>query len=145
MAFEDLDELVEPLALPIRGKTYVLPKVQLEDGIRLRSVLDGAPDESLTDAVVEGILLGPVAAELGADGVSDEWKTRVYMTALANFRHGRAQAEIMWKTGGDPKAVTALVESMAPNRAARRSKPTGEAGTTKQQASTSGTKKSPAK
>lgn len=147
MAFEDLDELVEPLALPIRGKTYTLPRVSLEDGIRLKSVFDGNPDPTLTDEIVNGILLGPVHQELTADGVSDEWVGRVILTAMADLKSGRVQAEIMWKTGGDPKAIGALMVSLAPNRAARRkasksSTSTGAADTTKPPASTSGTKTS---
>lgn len=143
MAFEDLVELVEPLALPIRGKTYVLPRVSLEDGIRLRPVFDGTPDPTLTDDELYRILLGPIHQELTADGVSDEWVTRVVLTAMADLKSGRVEAEIMWKTGGDPKAVEAMVRAAAPNRKARRaSTSTGAAGTTKQPASTSGTKMS---
>lgn len=143
MAFEDLAELVEPLELPIRGKTYTLPLVSIDDGIRLKSVLDGEPDDTITDDDVKRILLGDVLAQLKADGVSDEWVGRVLLTALADFRSGRFQAEIMWKTGGDPKAIEALIKSVAPNRAAKRaSRPTVAASTTKVRASSSGTKTS---
>lgn len=143
MPFEDLDQLVEPLALPIRGKTYTLPKVSVDDGILLRSVFDGKPDPSLTDGVVNRILLGDTLAEMVADGVSDEWVGRVLLTAMADLKSGRFQAELMWRTGGDPKALDQVVKSLAPNRKARRaSTSTGAAGTTKPQASTNGTRKS---
>ena len=143
MPFEDLAQLVEPLALPIRGKTYTLPVVSLEDGILLRSVFDGKPDPSLTDGLVNKILLGDALAEMVADGVSDEWVGRVLLTAMADLKSGRFQAELMWRTGGDPKALDQVVRSLAPNRKARRaSTSTGAAGTTKPPASTSGTRTS---
>lgn len=147
MAFEDLTQLIEPLALPIRGKTYVLPAVSLEDGLLLKSVLDGVPDPNITDDDVKRILIGDTLAQLEADGVPKEWIGRVLLTALADFKSGRFTAEVMWKTGGDPKELEALVKSAAPNREARRkaskrSPSTGEAGTTKPRASTSGTTKS---
>ena len=144
MPFEDLTQLVEPLALPIRGKTYVLPTVSLEDGLLLKSVLDGHPDPSLVDGQVNRILLGDALTEMNSDGVSDEWVGRALLTAMADFKSGRFQAELMWKTGGDPKALDDLVKP--PNRKARRaSTSTGAAGTTKPPASTSGMRKSPKK
>jgi hypothetical protein len=146
MAFEDLTELIEPLELPIRGKVYRLPAVSFEDGLRLKSLLDGAPDSSLTDADVNRILLGDVRDQLEFDGVPAEWIGRVLLVALTDYKSGRFSAEVMWKTGGDPKELDKLVKATAPNRAARRaskrSPSTGEAGTTKPPASTSGTKTS---
>jgi hypothetical protein len=147
MAFEDLTELVEPLVLPIRGKMYRLPAVSFEDGLRLKSLLDGAPDPDLTDADVNRILLGDVRGQLEADGVPQEWIGRVLLVALADYKSGRFSAEVMWKTGGDPKEIQALTEQVAPNRAARRkaskqSPSTVAADTTKRPASTSGTKTS---
>ena len=146
MAFEDLTELVEPLELPIRGKTYRLPAVSYEDGLRLKSLLDGEPDPSLTDADVNRILLGDVRDEMEKDGVQAEWIGRVLLTALADYKSGRFSAEVMWRTGGDPKELDLLVKAVTPNRAARRASKrlpsTGEASTTKRPASTSSTKTS---
>lgn len=154
MPFEELTELIEPLELPIRGKVYRIPPVSFEDGLILRSVLDGNPDESVTNDQVRAILLGGVDDELRADGVNDEWIGRVMLTALADVKSGRFAAEVMWKTGGDPKELDALVKAATPNRAARRSAAkkspggkastgsTGEAATTKQPATTSTTKAS---
>jgi hypothetical protein len=146
MAFEDLTTYIEPLELPIRGKVYRLPVVSYEDGLRLKSLLDGAPDESLTDADVNRILLGEVRAEMEADGVAPEHIGRVLLVALTDYKSGRFSAELMWRTGGDPKELDKLVQATAPNRAARRaskrSPSTGEAVTTKRPASTSGTKTS---
>lgn len=145
MAFEDLTELIEPLELPIRGKVYRLPKPSLEGGLTLKSILDGTPDESVTDEDVQRILLGDVLPQMRADGVPDEWVGRVLLTALADFKSGRFAAEIMWKTGGDPKELDKLLQAVAPNRETRRKalkSSTGGAGTTKRPASTSGTKTS---
>lgn len=145
MAFEELTELVEPLELPIRGKRYTLPQVSLEDGLRVTAALNGRPDPELTDDKIRVILLGDSEEQMKADGVSAEWRGRAYLTAMSDFLHGRAAAEIMWRTGGDPKAIQALTESVAPNRAARRKKAstsTDAGNTTKPRASTSGTKTS---
>lgn len=143
MAFEDLTEFIEPLILPIRGKKYTLPAVSFDDGVRVRAALDGRPDPTLTDERLHEILLGAAEQEMVADGVSSEFRGRAYMTAMSDFLHGRFAAEVMWKTGGDPKAIAALTAPL--NRAARRKaqKPsTGAAVTTKPPASTSGTKTS---
>lgn len=147
MAFEDLTELIEPLELPIRGRVYRLPSVSLEDGVRVQAALNGRPDPDLTDERLHQILLGDAEQLMTADGVSAEWRGRAYLTAMSDFLHGRFAAEVMWKTGGDPKAIQALTAEVAPNRAARRKAPkqspsTGTAGTTKQPASTSSTKAS---
>lgn len=146
MAFEELTELVEPLELPIRGKVYRLPAVSFDDGLKLKSLLDGEPDDTLTDADVNRILLGDARDELEADGVPPEWIGRVLLVALTDWKSGRFSAELMWKTGGDPKELAKLVESAQPNRAAKRaskrSPGTELASTTRRPASTSRTKAS---
>ncbi|AYQ99157.1 tail assembly chaperone [Gordonia phage Bialota] len=49
MGFKDLNEFFKPgLQLPIRGKTYTIPSVNAEDGLRLR-LLFSDPSVSLTD------------------------------------------------------------------------------------------------
>lgn len=145
MAFEDLTEYIEPVVLPIKGRRYTLPEVSYEDGLRITAALNGRPDPSLTDEELHRILLGDAEQQMVADGVSAEWRGRAYLTAMSDLLHGRFAAEIMWKTGGDPKAIRDLTDSVAPNRAARRkaskqSPSTAADASTKQPAPTSGTR-----
>lgn len=134
MVFRDLTEIIGPLELPIRGKTYTLPVVKASDGAKVLAALQGKGE--LSDAQLHKILLGAVEAEMAADGVTSFELDRVLWTALADVQKGRAVAEVIWEQGIDPKALTA-----ATNRAQRRSKPSAAATTTKRPASTSTTKK----
>jgi hypothetical protein len=144
MAFQDYTEFIEPLALPIRGKVYTVPPMSHKDGLRLTPILlgEGVPN-GMTDAELLRITLGAAGIEMQADGVPADAIDRAMMTAIAEYKFGRGAAEVMWKTGGDPKAIQALT-----NRAQRRTKvpkqspSTGEADMTKQPASTSTTKAS---
>lgn len=140
MPFKDYQELAEPLALPINGKTYVIPAVGLADGIKLTEALDPESKTPLPDDEFNRILLGTAYDEMLADNVPGPAVVRASLTALGDFQRGRATAEIMWETGGDPKALTAWVKATT-NRASRRK--AAQAGTTKPPASTSSTKKPP--
>jgi len=134
MTFRDLTDIIGPLELPIRGKTYTLPVVKAPDGAKILAALAGKGE--LSDAQLHKILLGDVEKQMTDDGVTPFELDRVLWTALADVQKGRAIAEVIWEQGIDPKALTE-----ATNRAQRRSKPSAAASTTKRPASTSTTKK----
>jgi hypothetical protein len=145
LAFADYTEFLEPLELPIRGKRYTIPALSFEDGLRLAPLLEGKPVEGIEDEEIEALLLGSAAAEMRADGVPGDAINRAYLTALAEYKFGRDAAEIMWATGGDPKAIEARVKAAtnrSQRRASKQSPSTGEATTTKRPGSTSTTKAS---
>lgn len=125
--FTDFNELYEPLVLPINGKQYTIPPVSFDAGARINGIVDGT--EKLGDEDFFRLILGAVFDEMLTDKVPAAAINRAGQTALADFKYGRAMAETMWKTGGDPKAIQELV-APKPNRAARRSKGTGAANKT---------------
>lgn len=131
--FDDFDAVYEPLVLPIKGKEYTIPPVAAAEGIRFTAAASGVEGaEFFSDEDMERMLLGPdLKQELLDDGVSDAAVKRILLTALADFQGGRSAAEIMWATGGDPKAMAAYVRQNAPNRASRRSKSTAKANATR--------------
>ncbi|GAA0426583.1 DUF7426 family protein [Leifsonia naganoensis] len=148
MAFADYAEFLEPLVLPIRGKKYTIPPISLEAGLTMSTIAEGGKS-NLTDDEFNRLVLGATYEEMRADAVSEDAILRAVLTAWAEYKSGRVAAELIWKTGGDPKALQAQVELLT-NRATKRkaSKPspsTGAANTTKRPASTSGTRKSPKK
>jgi hypothetical protein len=133
-----------PLAFPINGKTYTLKPLSIEAGLRLAGAIEDG-DAELDDLKGEALwrlLLGDTWDEMRTDGVPLEAATRAGLTALADHQQGRAFAEVIWETGADPKALEKYLTAKAPNRAARRSRGTAKASTTKRPASTSTTKTS---
>lgn len=129
MPFEDYTEFIEPLVLPIRGKGYTVPPMSLEAGLRLKPFLEGKIPEGITDDELAHLTLGAAYDEMVADTVPPAAIQRAMLTALAEYQSGRGAAEILWRTGGDPKAVESEVRKVT-NRAQRRSKVTGAANTT---------------
>lgn len=127
--FDDFEAVYEPLVLPINGKQYTIPPVVAAEGIKFTLAASGEEDAPFfSDDDMERMLLGPdLKQQLLDDGASDAAVKRVLLTALADFQGGRTAAEIMWATGGDPKAMAEYVRQNAPNRASRRSKPTASA------------------
>jgi len=144
-AYEDFAE--EPLALPVNGKTYIVPELGIDAGLKIAGVFAGT-DTSLNKAPIEDaakLLLGGLWDEMKADGVPLNAAMRVFYTVLADVQEGRAVAEGVWESGFDPKALAEFAERKAnelnpPNRASRRSSNTGAARKTPSPASTSGTK-----
>jgi hypothetical protein len=130
--FKDYNEVRQPLELPINGKTYTIPPVMLDDGIRLTDGLDPKSATVLTDDEFYRIVLGPAWDEMKADYVTPSAIYLAGLTALADWKTSRAAAEVLWAAGGDPKAMRAPA-----NRAQRRStsKSTGAAPTTPKVAS----------
>lgn len=141
MAFEDFKDLYEPLVLPIGGKEYTIPPVTFADGVILSDVFDDGAKHKLSNKKMFRMLLGDTLDAMIADGVAAPAINRAAYAAMADFHSGRSVAEIMWKTGGDPKAVTSYVEAQQ-NRAQRRSKNSAAASSTPRRASTSTTRKS---
>lgn len=137
----------EPLSFPINGKTYTLAPLGIADGLRLADAVTGNDDElnDLSGAALWRMLLGDVWDQMLTDNVPLEAATRAGLTALADHQHGRAFATIVWETGADPKELDRYLTAKAPNRAAKRSRSTAKAPTTKPPVSTSTTKTSPQK
>lgn len=125
--FSDFNDLYEPLVLPINGKSYTIPPASFNAGVQINGIVDGA--DKLGDAEFIRMVLGDAFDQMVADSAPATAINRAAMTALADFKFGRAMAETMWKTGGDPKAIRELV-APKPNRAARRSKGTAAANKT---------------
>jgi len=126
MPFKEYEAFVEPLALPIGGRVYVIPPVGIRDGLKLATALEGK-DTKLSNEEFSRLLLGAAYDELMEANVPAPAFGRVIATALAEYQGGRATAELMWETGGDPKAI--------PQRT-----PAGEATSTPRQVSTNGTR-----
>lgn len=144
---------LEPLAFPIYGKQYVCPPLGFIDGIRLQRILVGQ-DESLNDAPPEEawkLILGAAFEEMCADKVPMEAVARAGFTAMTDFQFGREQAERVWESGLDPKALADAIRGAEKQLASQRSRSTGAAKRTQSQASSTGTtsptttKRAPAK
>jgi hypothetical protein len=159
--FEDYEKVTDPLILPIRGKEYRIPEVGANDGnayivyaekvaeaVEARKTDSDAPfpEPMATDEEYKRMFLGSAYDEMMADNVPDAAIKRAFVTAIADFQRDRATAEIIWKTGADPKALEKYLNP-PPNRAARRasqrSTGTASARKTPSRASTSSTKTSP--
>ena len=157
MAFKDLGDWgsLDPLRLPLQGKTYTLPPVDSELGPRLQALIsfgaevaDGdkttlsAKDRVVLDDFAEMELyqeiLGDVYQEMVDDGVPWPALKHAAMTSMFDAVFDRDTAEKYWESLG---------KAPAPNRAARRSRTTASASkTTKASAAgTTSRRKLPAK
>jgi hypothetical protein len=140
---KDFNEVIDRLILPINGKEYEIPLITVEGRARWeqeQARKDGDGVEPLSDDEFEHIFAGDVIDQMRADNVPDFSIQRALQTAFMYAIAGVDSAEIMWETGGSPKAIEALVQARLPNRASRRSKSTAAATTTRRPASGSGTK-----
>jgi len=140
MAFKDLADflVVEPVVLPIRGKEYAFPgsvsarlwlqlnniKEQLELAGRAEAEgKDFSPDQEAISDESEGEMMaemfGGVDEEMVADGCNSVELDRVKHTLIAYHLSGGnlSAAEAVWERSG---------KAPASNRAARRSKTTGQ-------------------
>jgi hypothetical protein len=137
--FKDFKDVApDPLKLPINGRLYVIPPVSAADGLKAWQWIKNGAKADGTSAKVEDVarlLLGAAHKRLLADKVSWQALNRVYLTVISDFTNGRSAAEVMWETGGNPKALTAMTRS---------AKPEGD-DTTPPPDSTNGTRTSPAK
>lgn len=142
MAFKDYNEIAEPLVLPINGKKYTIPPVDIDGGKRLVEGLAPDTDRPLSDEEFKEITLGSALADMRADAVRMSAINLAAMTALADHQATRGAAEIMWETDGNPKVLEAKVQRVT-NRQTRRKTPPAVDGTTKPPSSGTGTKTSP--
>lgn len=115
MAFEDLGDWAEltGLRLPIGGKTYALPPVGSALGIRIVAIMElgsdlangNEPNTADTELLSDGDeralyqeILGPVFAEMLADGVPWAALKHAAMTAMIDVVYDRERAERYWAT-----------------------------------------------
>lgn len=146
---KQLGSFLDPiLAVPYRDKTYEIPAVDAETGLRLqkllaagvRTALDGHVDpatiELVSDADENGFyetLLGPVYDQLIEDGASGPALKFIGQTALMWHAQDFEMAENFWRAEG---------KVPAPNREQRRTATrtrTAAANTTKKPVSANGT------
>ena len=149
MTLRDLSEVLDPdLCLPIRGKTYRVPPVDAETGLRLQRLAEHtakiahaidngeSPDaEALGDDSELDLYrdaLGTAYEEMLADRVPFAWLKVAGITAWLHAAVDAEQAEAYWNSAGDP-------EALAGNREQRRA-----ARSTRQPDSASGTPPKPA-
>jgi hypothetical protein len=155
MAFRDLDDLLDSgLSLPIKGKTYTVPPVDAETGLRLQRLAEvaaaaaqaGEAGEPLDTVALDDAgeidlyrdALGAAYDEMVADRVPWSALKLAGVTAWLDAAVSREAAETYWNAAGAPDP-----EASAGNRASRRA-----ARSTRQPASVSGTtrtRKAPAK
>lgn len=153
MGFADYDQIKqEPLALPIRGKTYVIPEVTADVGLKLAVLRDesfkAAAGEDVDETKLRDLdddseqdlynqCLGTAYQEMVDDGVPYGALKLAGITAYIDFAMGREAAETVWATGGrDPKAETPKSSGQPPTETPTRS---AAGSTTKQPASRTGT------
>lgn len=146
MAFRDLSEVLDAgLSLPYKGKSYTVPPVDAETGLRLQRLAEvaaqaakaaerGEPlDEIALDDDEEVDLyrdaLGTAYDEMLADRVPWPMLKVAGVTAWLDAAVSREAAEAYWNSAGNPDP-----EALAGNRATRRA-----ARSTRRPASASGT------
>lgn len=136
--FKDYDEVVEPLAFPIRGKVYTAPPVPAKFGIALVRAIAGDEDalgELAGDSrSLYAALLGPAYDEMIADDVPLDALSRAGFAALVDWQAGRDAAVRVWESGIDPEARAALMAAL--RRGLTPSTGTGSARKTPSRAST---------
>lgn len=132
--FQDLDEFFDDsLALPVGGKLYRIPPPDAEVGLLCQRLMQAGlaaeQGEQVNDPELNELaavvldddeerdlyvrILGPVWAELRADGVSWPKIQHVGSTALVWVAAGKEAAAKIWVAGSTGEAP-------APNRATRR-------------------------
>lgn len=110
MAFRDITDILGPITLPVKGKSYVLPVLTIEQGLRLRKIMDPNDAESMEDEELFAFLLGDAHDAMKADQVAPEVIARAAFVALADWQSGRPAAEVIWEQGVDPKALMQAIE-----------------------------------
>jgi hypothetical protein len=152
--FRDLAEFLDPdLRLPWNGKTYVIPAIPADVGLRCQALIslagsalarDGQGEvkvserdrEVLSDLAERDLfrdVLGTVFDELTADGASWPVVKHMAITAITYFTVDEETALAVWEGQG---------KAPAPNRAGRRAAArtaTAAANTTRKRASGNGT------
>ena len=148
MSFKDLDSFfkIQPIRLPIRGKTYSFPgSVSGRTGLLLHRMTEMAEDaksgakpevlgqEVLDDAAeidLRAEVLGDTSAEMIADGLPSAFIEHAFHTLIVWHQFGEEVAKAVWlDVPGAPKAP-------ADRKAKSRKATSGKASTTRKQAST---------
>lgn len=114
------------LVFPYGGKEYAAPEITIEMGMRLNGITNEGQESGLSSVELVKDLLGPVYDEMVADRVPLAFLNRVFAAIVADFQYGREYANVLWETGGDPKAMAEYMKAKG-NRASRRLKSTGGA------------------
>jgi hypothetical protein len=116
MSFKAYEEFAaEPLAFEIKGKTYVVPELGIDAGLKFAGVFAGK-DKSLDKAPIEDLfrlILGDMWDQMKTDAVPINAALRVGYSALADLQEGREAAEAVWESGFDPKALAEFAERKA--------------------------------
>lgn len=155
MAFRDLSEVLDAgLSLPIGGKTYLVPPVDAETGLRLQRLAELAAQaakavqtgEGLEEIVVDDDqevdlyrdALGPAYEQMVADRVPWPALKIAGVTAWLDAAVDRQTAEAYWNAAGDPER---LAGNRTTRRAAARStrRPASGNGTTRTRTAKTGT------
>ncbi|MEA5453580.1 hypothetical protein SPF06_02485 [Sinomonas sp. JGH33] len=114
MAFKSYEEVVGPIELNLRGKTYTLPQPIGDDASELHRRV---ANQRTTLSDVAPALLGIALSELEKDGAPPALVQRVTMTALVDFVHGRDAAERAWNNPelllADPSAAAKIADTTA--------------------------------
>jgi hypothetical protein len=157
MAFRDLGQLLDAgLSLPYNGKTYVIPPVDAETGLRfqrLAEVAAQAAQAAETGEELEAVVLddageidlyrdalGPAYDAMLADRVPWPMLKTAAVTAWLDAAVSREAAEAYWNAAGAP-APEALAGNRASRRAARSTRQPGSAnGTTRTRKATTSAK-----
>lgn len=101
MPFKPLEEILAsrpPIVLPIRGKEYTLPVLDVPAQARLAAMLNGTDTESTFNDLL-GLLLGDALEQMQADNVSPAAIDRAFFTAVTDGTEGRDAAENTWENG----------------------------------------------
>ncbi len=115
MPFKDWSEVYVPLVLRMGGKEYTIRPLNVPDGLLImKHTKPDAKTEPMPDEKFCRIMLGPALDEMKADGVSFSAMKRAALTALAEFQAGRAVAEVLWETGGDPLMMDDAIKRQIP-------------------------------
>jgi hypothetical protein len=135
MALRAYEDIVGPLIIPARGKTYTLPTISLSDGVKLHAAINGG---TLDAGELDRILLGDAKQQMVDDHVGGDVIDRALLAALTDFQQGRESAEEAWENGV-PKAMREAAKELLTLMHNTDAEPT-----TKPPASTSGTTNPPA-
>lgn len=106
-----------PLRLPIGGKLYTIPPIDIATGLLLRKAVTDQDAKALEDLAGTDEeagyrrILGAAYEEMKTDGVPFDALDRAYLTAVTDHQRGRVIAEVVWEVGHDPKAIQGLMSA----------------------------------
>lgn len=141
MGFTDLAEVLEPwLDLPIAGKTYRVPAVDIETGLYAQQIVElsarvRAGDEIAAEDVgrlkldddqehdFHRKMLGTAYDEMVADGVNWEYLKHASRCAFLWTVEDRDAAERYWERGGRPEAPRPAPQDRRPKKKTPAKKP----------------------